>query len=731
MMQWNPQLDPLLTGALILAVAAWCWLLHRRLLVKTTPRRARLLLIPKAALLALLALALMDPVWMVERKPDARGRLLVLRDVSTSMSVRDAATTRAARARAALAALERALAPGWTIDARVFDTEIRGAEPDPAGDADPDAGGTDLGGCLRTLAGRADLSAYRGIVILTDGGDERPDPVVLPALPVSFVAIGGDGADWNDVAIEEAAYPPSAEKGIDFEVGVELRVPPRADPAWTAALSAVRLALETRTPAGMRTLAETRVNLSSRRAFATFKVAAPEAGRAFYQVSAEPVAGEWTALNNSRSFTVDVRRKAIHALYVTRELGMDFKALRHEIGRDPGIAFTALYRTIGEQFTVQGERLPGDDGLEAGLPAEAETLAAYDCVLIGSFPAAEWTAAQMDALRTYVEQGGSAVFLGGEHSFGHGGYAGTPLAPLLPWQVAADEPALQRGRFPVHVAPSATAHPLVAGLDTLLAEESEPAVESVNVPGPLRAGATALLETRLDRRTIALLAVQPYGRGKVLGLASNSLWKWARASKPLGLAFVKIWRQAIRNLAGDGEGGRLLSVTWDQDAYRPGAQARADIRVATGNAAGIRLRASLSRGDETIPVAVEPSRGEIGFSVRLPLERRGEYAFKLTATQGNATLEDYEKILTVGPRLPEGARLEVDEEYLQDLAARTGGLCVRPDRLDVLVAALESGRLERIPASAAPLTRTGPWFFLLALACLLAEWILRRRFFLP
>ena len=81
-----------------------------------------------------------------------------------------------------------------------------------------------------------------------------------------------------------------------------------------------------------------------------------------------------SVLNNERRVVVDVQKKAVHALFFTRELGMDFKMLRSEIGRDPGIAFTALFRTLSERFTVQGDRLTGDEPLEAGFPTDLKTL---------------------------------------------------------------------------------------------------------------------------------------------------------------------------------------------------------------------------------------------------------------------------------------------------------------------------------------------------------------------
>ena len=41
-----------------------------------------------------------------------------------------------------------------------------------------------------------------------------------------------------------------------------------------------------------------------------------------------------------------------------------------------------------------------------------------------------------------MNNGGALIVLGGDSSFGLGGYADSKLAPLMPWQIRADEPLL-------------------------------------------------------------------------------------------------------------------------------------------------------------------------------------------------------------------------------------------------------------------------------------------------
>ena len=71
-------------------------------------------------------------------------------------------------------------------------------------------------------------------------------------------------------------------------------------------------------------------------------------------------------------------------------------------------------------------------GAEA-LPTTMEGLTQYDSIILSNISALRMTKAQMELLRNYVrDQGGGLVMLGGEESFGVGGYYRTPIEEALP-----------------------------------------------------------------------------------------------------------------------------------------------------------------------------------------------------------------------------------------------------------------------------------------------------------
>ena len=723
MLVWSSSLHPVLFAALALAAAGGGVLLWRRLRQRFSAPEAAWMMAPKAIALAAVVLALAEPAWRRETPLEADSRFLIAVDASPSMGVKDGTESRFARASRLAAKIRAALPSSCKVETLAFDTAFK---PFPEKTVSLDAGtGTDLAGCLRSLAAQADPPA--GIVLLTDGGDESVDGVPLPAAPLFIAGIGTGARDWPNVSIEDVQAPAEVESGVAFDLTVDLRV--QGAGKFGGSLTRLPVTLAEDAPAGRKKLQENTVNLSRGRARTTFRVQAPDQGPLRLQVAAKVLPGDLSALDNSRPVVVQVRRRSLHVLFFTRELGVDFKLLRQELGRDPGVTLTALYRTLGERFTLQGERLPGDEELEAGFPDNPKTLALYDVIVLGAFPASDWTPAGMTALASFVENGGSALFLGGEHAFGGGGYAGTPIEPLLPWQIRADEPALQTGRFPVSIPRESAAHPVVAGLEALFAQERDVSVESLNLPGPKRPAAEALLQAPVGGSPMALLAVQNYGKGRTGALASNTLWKWARRSQPLGDAYGLLLRQWVRWAAGQVDGGRLLAVRWERDRYRPGEEAVASITLAGRETEGATVTASVTGPDNrSTPLPVEAQAGlKDVFRLRVPFTTRGTYTVTLTAAKQGVTLETVSKTWPVAPFLPEGARLIPDEAWLARLAERSGGVYAPESEADSLVARVRNAAVSRTVTTESPLFQTGPWAALLFFAALLMEWAVRRR----
>ncbi len=725
MIQWHPRFSGVWCGVIIFAAAAWLYFLRWRMQRRVSPNRARWLLLPKILTLLALLFVLFDPVSAVQKNESAKGKLLVLVDSSSSMDVADDyRQPRVARARNIVESWKGSLPRGVSLDELDFDTTIHPANEKSA----TTLRGTDLGGCLLALSERNDLASYLGVVLLTDGGDEVLENPALPKLPLYVVGIGTDPATWNDVAVVGADCPATAEKDVDFEITADLQARTGQGGDFAQKLSQVHIQLEraTGTNAWEKISGQT-VDLSNLHRLVHLPVKCSDVGIQRYRVSVEPVAGELSPLNNSRVVTVNVQKKSLHVLFFAEELGQEFKVLRNELAHDPGIAFTALLRTTASRYLLQGDRQPGDEALADGFPATAKGLAPYDAIVLGSFSATEFSTQQMQALLEYCENGGTVFFLGGDASFGRGGYAGTPLAALFPWRISDREPEPAHGIFPVRVPPMGAGNPILAGVEEIVMRNTV-SLDAVNQVDGLKPGAQALLGARAGDREVVVVATQPFGKGKVMAIASSTLWKWAMQPEPVRPAYGLFWRQAVRILTGKTEGGQNLAVRWDKDFYRPGDMAAGEIRALDPNAVTLQFNATLAAKNQTAPVAVEPVPGQAQtFAVKFCFRERGDYTFRLVAYQGARVLETYEKNFPVAPLLPEGARLETDGLFLKKLAEAGNGMYFRESDAGQLPKQFAGKRLRTTTVEESSLAEAGPWFLAVFLAVLVFEWILRRK----
>lgn len=75
-----------------------------------------------------------------------------------------------------------------------------------------------------------------------------------------------------------------------------------------------------------------------------------------------------------------------------------------------------------------------------GLPATLEGLTAFDAILLSDVAATEFSIQQMNMLRSYIEDlGGGFIMIGGEESFGLGGYYRTAIEDALPVRMRSEK----------------------------------------------------------------------------------------------------------------------------------------------------------------------------------------------------------------------------------------------------------------------------------------------------
>ena len=145
-----------------------------------------------------------------------------------------------------------------------------------------------------------------------------------------------------------------------------------------------------------------------------------------------PVAvDEQVTRNNSQTALVSVEDRREKILYFEGEPRYEVGFLGRAVADDDNLQLVVLQRTAENKFL----RLNVDDGeeLQGGFPDTRAELYAYRSLILGTVEASFFTGDQLQMIADFVDKrGGSLLALGGRNSFARGGYAGTPVADVLP-----------------------------------------------------------------------------------------------------------------------------------------------------------------------------------------------------------------------------------------------------------------------------------------------------------
>ena len=185
-------------------------------------------------------------------------------------------------------------------------------------------------------------------------------------------------------------------------------------------------------------------------------------------------------------------------------------------------------------------------------PCTSEELFAYRGLILGPIEASAFTPEQHQMIADFVGiRGGGLLVLGGEQSFGEGGWSNTPLAYVAPVIIASTE----TGR--PAVAEQLRVRPTAEGLNhaaTQIADSTSeairlwqelPAVTSVNRVDTKPGAVTLLAGTDTSEREQVVLAVQTQGRGKAAAFMIQDSWHWAVTRKVDSPVHEKFWRSLL------------------------------------------------------------------------------------------------------------------------------------------------------------------------------------------
>jgi hypothetical protein len=691
----------------------------------------------RLAAVALVLVALARPQLVVRSAVAQRNVLAVLLDDSRSMRVADVdAGTRLAAMQATVgdsSALVRALSERFVL--RFFRV---------AADARPVAGAAALAGegtrtDLATALdeARAELTGLpvAGMLVVSDGadnggGDLEAALLALRArrLPV-FTAGVGLPRFPTDIAIERVSLPAAALEGATLMADITLRLRGLGGRGTTLTVEADGriIASDSLTFPADGDILQHRLRLP-----------ALPPGTPRITVRARALAGETVAENNEWQGVLSVRRGPARVLYVEGEPRPEFAFLRRAVAPDSALQVVGLLRSAEQKFLRLGVR----DSLEliGGFPATREELFRFPAIVLGSVEASFFRGDQLRMLNEFVsERGGSVLALGGRSALGEGGFAGTPLAEVLPVSLTAREAAADEPPAVLTVRPTAAgrAHAALQLAPTVAAAgarwDSLPPLTSVNRLGPLRAGATVLLTGRPEAGgpEVNLLAFQRYGRGMgaVFGVQDSWLWQMDASIAVEDETHETLWRQLLRWLV-DGVPDRVEAVVRPA-RVGPGEPVTLEARVAdsafraVNDAAVSALVTTPSGALREVPLDWT-LREDGRYSARFIADEAGVYRVAAEARRGGDTVRSRDVALLADGQGADVAEAEARPAVLQRISEATGGRYYALDQLDRVVddaAITDSG----VTVREARDLWDAPLLLLLLIGLLGGEWGLRRR----
>jgi hypothetical protein len=455
--------------------------------------------------------------------------------------------------------------------------------------------------------------------------------------------------------------------------------------------------------------------------------------------SVAPRPDEAVSDNNEQSHRLKVVDSKIKVLMVDHSPRWEFRYLQAMLMRDRRVDLHCLLLEADPRIA----RTADSPHIEK-FPSRKEELFQYDLVIFGDVNPQAISATQLENLSELVSRfGGALVVVAGKRFTPHM-YRRGIMEKLLPVEYdvrsapsTKDEPSEK----PIHLELTAAgkASPMLRLSDspaenielwkqlppiywTAKATRPKPAAEVLLVdPDPAK-------ETRFGKMPV--FAVQQYGLGQVMYVGSDNTWRWR---KNVGdIYYTTLWGQIAQRVSLQ----RLLGVskrtqlTSDRQNFLTGDRVTIFARLYSTGYEPMK---------EPVITGIFGLKNGLGPRTETPLrplpEQPGLYRGEFIAPNAGAyqffVEHDFESPLDFIFSEPqfELGETAMNETLLREIAATSGGGFFREEDLHVLPETISS-KTERVQSPMEVELWASPFYFLLLLAVVTVEWVLRKMSYL-
>lgn len=592
---------------------------------------------------------------------------------------------------------------------------------------------TALGDAVREVLSRKRGQPLAGIIIATDGANNSGSvPLDAAALarqdgvPLYIYGVGiGSPRDVivGKVFAQEVAF-------VKDEVPVTVRVRGQGMAGQT---SRVVLRL------GGQAVDEQDITFSGDgEQVATMRFTPEREGEFELVASIEPREDEVVKDNNSASAQLRVVDGKIKVLMIEQSPRWEFKYLQAMLYRDRRVELKCLL-VEGDPQLTRGEGSPYIEQF----PQDKQELFKFDVIILGDVDPRFVSAGQMESLSEYVSKFGGAMVMIAGRRFAPAGYARTSIEKMLPVEFdAATAEGSAQGTFSKPVRLELTA----AGRTSAMMRISDNPTENLQrwaslppvywvarVSRAKPAAEVLLVDSDSSRASrfgkMPVVAIQQYGVGQVMYVGTDNTWRWRRNTGDR--YHTMFWgqlvqRMAMAHLLGSSKRTQLSSdrkqyVSFDRVTVYARLYKENFEPVTEPSVGGVYMPA----GADATPSAHH--QVQLRPIPEQPGMYRGEFvapaagAWQFHVDRDPATRLDF---VVAEPRL-ELDDTALNEAMLKEMAAITGGAFLREEDLHRLPQII-GNKSEKVRRGVEVELWSTPLYFLLALAVVTAEWVVRK-----
>jgi hypothetical protein len=609
----------------------------------------------------------------------------------------------------------------------------------------PDAPVTSLGGSFDDLRRRHSSSYLAGMLVVSDF-DHNSGAGPLQAarksnVPIFTMGVGATHAVDLSVDLQTSLKMKKAESTTVTALlrqqeltGTEVTVHVYAQPILPGEDQALAKKIE---------IGERSVTLDRPSMILEFPFTPEESGRFVFVAEVEPAEGEIVEQNNRAERDVTVIDDFMRLLFVEYEPTWEWRFVKEVFHRDKLVGMRGFRTYLRSSDPIVRENnelflptvtLPRNEFFE------------YDVIFLGDMPSSTLSSRFCEMTKEFVGKfGGGLVVMAGPR-FGPGELAGTAIADMLPVVVDPDGQMLDSREFDLQLTPLAPQYDFMR-----LGETDQEMAKGWGNLGrlpwyqPVRrietSASTVLAEhptdTCIDGKTPQpLIAIRKYGRGEVIYIAHNEMWRLRR--KYGELYYRQFWGQLIHRLGLSHALGlqKRFVVRTDRQQYQPDDSVLLTVEAYDENfepLAGEDLDERHLEGELWLPDRGTDALGETRsinlteyrpgvFETRIPVSEAGDYVARVIDPISQEPVDVYFQVNNLSIERRSATR----NRSLQDnIAAETQGRSFEMHEAKEILAGFKPERLTETSVEVFPLWST--WLcFTVVIVFMMTEWFIRK-----